>query len=464
MSKKTLIKGGTILTPDNEYVGDLLIEDGKIAMVGTNLNCAADTVVDASGKYILPGGVDQHVHFSFTFKGTSTRGFETSNAAVAGGTTTVIEFVNQKQGQGLIESINNYRKEKADGISMADYAFHIVMTDPRPEVIDEIPSLVDAGYPTMKLFMAYKGQFFHADDEAILKALMKAKDAGITVMVHAENADAVDLLEKQNVKAGHTEPYGHVLSRPPMVEAEATARAIHLAKIADAPLYIVHVTCKEALEEVARARENGQRVCGETCTHYLTLTSDCLAKPNFEGAKYVCSPALRSSEHHEALWKALNLGTINAVSSDHCGFDWEHDKHVGLDDFRNIPNGAPGLQNRLAILWTYGVEAGKITRQKLVDIFSAAPARNAGLDHRKGALNVGYDADVVIYNPKGESIISNDTMLHGVDYCAYEGMKQIGHVDKVFLRGDLVVEDGKYIGHRGQGEFIPRKPFGAAYR
>ena len=462
--RTTLIKNGTIVTTSNEYVGDILIKDGKIAMVGQSLDLQADNVVDAAGKYVLPGGIDQHVHFSFTFKGVSTRGFETSNAAVAGGTTTVIEFVNQVKDKGLIESIEAYRKERADGIAMADYAFHIVMTDPRPEVIDEIPALVEAGYPTMKLFMAYKGQFFHADDEAILKALLKAKDVGITVMVHAENADAVDVLEKANVAAGHTEPYGHVLSRPPMVEAEATARAIHLAKIADAPIYVVHVTCKEALAEVARAREAGQRVCGETCTHYLTLDSENLAKPNFEGAKYVCSPALRSPEHHEALWQALNLGTINAVSSDHCGFSWATDKHFGKDDFRNIPNGAPGLQNRLAILWTYGVETGKISRQTLVELFAAAPARNAGLDHRKGYLNVGYDADIVIYDPNGVTKISNASMLHGVDYCSYEGMDQIGHVDKVFLRGELVVEGGAYIGHEGQGQFIPRKPYGTMYR
>lgn len=461
---KTLIKNGTIVTPTDEFVGDILIDGEKIAAVGQHLDVPADEVVDATGEYVLPGGIDQHVHFSFSFKGTCTRGFETSNAAVAGGTTTVIEFVNQVKDKGLIESIEDYRKAKADGIAMADYAFHIVMTDPRPEVIDEIPSLVDAGYPTMKLFMAYKGQFFHADDEAILKALMKAKEAGVTVMVHAENADAIDVLEKRNVAAGHTEPFGHVMSRPPMVEAEATARAIHLAKIADAPIYIVHVTCKEALAEVARAREAGQRVCGETCTHYLTLDSSNLAKPNFEGAKFVCSPALRSEEHHEALWKELNLGTINAVSSDHCGFDWAHDKHVGIDDFRNIPNGAPGLQNRLGILWTYGVEAGKITRQKLVDVFAAAPARNAGLDHCKGSLNAGYDADIVLYDPKGKHTITNDEMLHGVDYCSYEGMEQIGHVDKVFLRGQMAVKDGKYIGHKGDGRFIPRKPYGTMYR
>ena len=460
----TLIKNGTIITTSNEYVGDILIEGDKIAQIGKNLPAQADKIVDASGKFVLPGGIDQHVHFSFSFKGTCTRGFESSNAAVAGGTTTVIEFINQVKDKGLIESIDNYRKEKVEGKAMADYAFHIVMTDPRDEVIDEIPRLVDAGYPTLKLFMAYKGQFFHADDDAILKALMKAKDAGITVLVHAENADAVDFLEKKNVAEGHTEPYGHVLSRPPMVEGEATARAINLAKMVDAPIYIAHVTCKEALEEIARAREAGQRVCGETCTHYLTLDASNLAKPNFEGAKYVCSPALRSEEHRNKLWQELNLGTINTVSSDHCGFDWEHDKHVGADDFRNIPNGAPGLQNRLAILWTYGVAAGRITRQKLVDVFAASPARNTGLDHRKGFLDVGYDADIVIYDPSGESIISNDTMLHGVDYCSYEGMKQIGHVDTVFLRGEQVVDNGTYIGHAGQGQFIPRKAFGTMYR
>ena len=460
----TLIRKGTIVTTSNEYVGDVLLEQGKIAAIGEHLDMNADHVVDAEGKYVLPGGIDQHVHFSFQFNGTSTRGFETSNAAVAGGTTTVIEFVNQVKGKGLTQSVEDYRRDKADGIAAADYGFHIVMTDPRPEVLDEIPSLVDAGYPTMKLFMAYKGMFFHADDDTILKALMKAKDAGITVMVHAENADAIDVLQKQLITAGRTDPYGHVLSRPPMVEAEATGRAIDLAKIADAPLYVVHVTCKEAIEEIARARLAGQRACGETCTHYLTLDSENLAKPNFEGAKFVCSPALRAVEHHEALWRALNLGTLNAVSSDHCGFDWAKQKHMGRDDFRNIPNGAPGLQNRLGILWTYGVEAGKITRQKLVDIFAAMPARNAGLDHRKGFLSAGYDADVVLYDPRGRSTIANADMLHGVDYCSYEGMEQIGRVEKVFLRGELVVDDGKYVGHKGQGRFIPRKPYGTMYR
>lgn len=461
---KKIIKGGTIVTASNEYVADILIENDKITNIGVNLECRDAKVYDASGKYVLPGGVDQHVHFSFEFNGTKVRGFETSNAAVAGGTTTVIEFVNQVKGKGLIDSIEDYRRENADNIAMADYSFHIVMTDPREEVIDEIPMLADAGYPTMKLFMAYKGMFFHADDDAVLRALKKGKEAGVTVMVHAENADMIDVLQKELVAKGYTEPYGHVLSRPPVVEAEATRRAVYLAQLADAPLYVVHVTCKEALEEIARAYDKGMPVMGETCSHYLVLDESNLAKPDFEGAKYVCSPALRTPDHFEELWKGINNGWLNAVSSDHCGFDFKEQKHMGRDDFRNIPNGAPGLQNRLAILWTYGVETGKITRQKLVDIYASRPARNNGLDYCKGFIEVGYDADIVIYDPNYTGVISNNDSFHGVDYSPYEGMTQKGKVDTVFLRGSEVVKNGEYIGNKGDGKLIKGKPFGTMYR
>lgn len=452
------------MTSADEYVGDILIEDGKIAYVGAPFQASADRVFDAAGKYVLPGGIDQHVHFSFEFCGTSTRGFETSHAALAGGTTTVIEFVNQQSGKGLVESLEAHRAQNVEGVAMADYAFHVVVTDPRPAVINEIPLLAEAGCPSVKLFMAYKGMPFHADDGTILQVMEWAKDAGVTTMVHAENADAIEFLQRSLIERGHTEPYAHILSRPPAVEGEATARAIYLARIAEAPLYIAHVTCREALDEIARARKSGQRVCGETCTQYLVLDDTAAARPGFEGAKYVCSPALRPAEHQGALWTALNLGVINAVSSDHCGFDWEKQKHMGRDDFRRIPNGMPGLQNRLPVLWTHGVEAGNISRQKLVDIFAEAPARNNGLDHRKGRLAAGYDADIVIYDPEGTSLITNESMLHGVDYCAYEGMRQSGRIDRVFLRGDLVVENGRYIGYRGQGRFIPRRPYGLLYR
>lgn len=462
----TLIKNGTIVTSEGEQRADLYMEGESIKAIGQDLPVHADEVIDASGKYVLPGGVDQHVHFSFSYKGSKTRGFETSNAAAAGGTTTVIEFVNQVQGKGLIDTIEDYRKTDADGIAMVDYSFHPVMTDPRDEVIEEIPKLADAGYPTMKLFMAYKGQFFHADDDAILKALQKGKEAGVTIMVHAENADMIDVLTKQLIAEGKTGPYYHAVSRPPVVEAEATRRAIYLAELADAPLYVVHVTCIEALEEIKAACDRGQRIFGETCAHYLVLDESDLAKPDYEGAKYVCSPALRTKEHRDALWEAVDRKWLNAISSDHCGFDFAEQKHMGYGEgksFADIPNGAPSLQNRLNILWTYGVCEGRISRSRLVDLYATMPAKNNGLD-KKGQLAVGFDADVVIFDPDYEGVISYKTNLEGVDYSAFEGMKQKGRPETVFLRGKKIVEDAKYVGQKGQGKLIHCKPYGAAYK
>ena len=461
-----LIKNGTVVTAGGQYKADVLIDGETIVDIGKDITCSADEVVDATGKYVLPGGVDQHVHFSFTYKGSKVRGFETSNAAAVGGTTTVIEFVNQEQGKGLVETIEDYRKTDADGISMVDYAFHIVMTDPRDEVIDEIPKLADAGYPTMKLFMAYKGMFFHADDDAILKALKKGKEAGVTVMVHAENADMIDVATKELIAEGKTGPYYHAVSRPPVVEAEATRRAIYLAEMADAPIYIVHVTCKEALEVIKEAYDKGQKVYGETCSHYLVLDESDLAKPGFEGAKYVCSPALRTEEHRAALWEAVDRKQLNAISSDHCGFDYENQKHMGYGEgnsFADIPNGAPSLQNRLNILWTYGVEEGKISPSRLVDLYATTPAKINGLD-KKGQIAVGYDADIVIFDPDYEGIISVDNNLEDVDYCPFEGFKQKGRPETVFLRGKKIVDNAEYIGDKGDGVLVKGKPFGESYK
>ncbi len=462
-----LIKNGTVVTSEGECKADVYVKGETIAAIGKGLEPkVGDDIIDAEGKYILPGGVDQHVHFSFTYKGSKTRGFETSNAAAVGGTTTLIEFVNQEKGKGLVETIDDYRRTDADGIAMVDYSFHSVMTDPRDEVIEEIPKLVDAGYSTMKLFMAYKGQFFHADDDAILKALYKGKEAGITIMVHAENADMIDVATKQLIAEGKTGPYYHAVSRPPVVEAEATRRAIYLAEMAEAPIYIVHVTCKEALEEIKAAYAKGQRVFGETCSHYLILDESDLAKPDFEGAKYVCSPALRTQEHRDALWEAVDRKWLNAISSDHCGFDFAEQKHMGFGEgksFADIPNGAPGLQNRLNILWTYGVCEGKISRSRLVDLFATMPAEINGLEN-KGRLAVGYDADIVIFDPDYEGIISAKTNLEGVDYSPFEGFKQKGRPETVFLRGQKIVDKAEYIGHKGQGKFVPGKPYGAAYK
>lgn len=458
-----LIKNGTIVTAIDEYVGDILVEGEKIVSIGKDLGVNADEVVDAKGMYVLPGGVDQHVHFSFDYKGSKVKGFETSNAALVGGTTTLIEFVNQKPGKGIAESIKEYEKEEVKGVAMVDYAFHGVVFEATEELFKEIPYLPESGIPTLKLFMAYKGFPYHCDDEDVFKALKASRDTGVTIMVHAENADVIDVLQKELLAKGETGPYGHALSRPPHVEVEATQRAISLAKLADAPLYVVHVSAKGAMEAIRDASNNGMPIYGETCTHYLTLDVENLNKPNFEGAKYVCSPALRTKEHRDALWTAVRKGWLNAISSDHCGFNWKIQKHMGKDDFTGIPNGAPGLENRLGVLWTKGVEEGNITRQQLVDLYATTPAKVNGIDYKKGHLGIGYDADIVLYNPEYKSIITNETSLQGVDYSPYEGMEQIGRPEKVFLRGKLVVDDGKYIGKEGQGEFVPGKAFGLAY-
>lgn len=460
---KTLLKNCKVITAKSEYDGDILIENGIIKKVGTDINEGDCKIVDVNGKYVMPGGVDQHVHFSFDYKGSKVRGFETSNAAAIGGTTTVIEFVNQIKGKGLVESITDYIEEEVKNEAMVDYAFHSVMTDPRDEVIDEIPLLAKAGFPTMKLFMAYKGLFFHADDDTILKALLKAKDAGVTIMVHAENADMIDVLQKNLIAEGKTGPYSHVLSRPPIVEAEATKRAIYLADLAGAPIYIVHVSCKEAVDEIVKSYNNGSFVYGETCSHYLILDESNLNKPGFEGAKYVCSPALRSEEHRDVLWNSIEKGFLNAVSSDHCGFNWKEQKHMGYDCFADIPNGAPGLENRLAVLWTYGVEKKRISKQKLVELFSTNPAKINGISHRKGDIAPGLDADIIVFDPTYKGVMGNENSLQGVDYCAFEGMEQIGRVEKVFLRGKLIVDDAKYIGSKGEGTLIKGNPFGSCY-
>ena len=467
MTGTTLIKNGTILTAEEEYRGDILIRGEKISVIADEIIPEQDwEVLDASGMYVMPGGVDQHVHFSFNYKGSKVRGFETSHAAAVGGTTTLIEFVNQEQGKGLVESIQDYIKSDVDGIAMVDYAFHSVMTDPRDEVIEEIPKLAEAGFPTMKLFMAYKGMFFHADDDTILKALKKGRAAGMTIMVHAENAEMIDVLSKELIREGKTEPYYHAVSRPPVVEAEATRRAIYLAELADAPLYVVHVSCKEAMEIIREAYSKGQKVYGETCSHYLVLDTEDLAKPNFEGAKYVCSPALRTQEHRDALWEAIDKKWLNAVSSDHCGFDWKEQKHMGFGEgksFADIPNGAPSLQNRMNILWTYGVCEGKISRQRFVDLACTMPARINGLEE-KGHIGVGYDGDLVLFDPSYEGVISVENNLEDVDFCPFEGFVQKGRADTVLLRGQVIVKNGKYAGQKGQGKLIHGKPYGDSYK
>lgn len=458
-----LIKNGTIVTAADEYRADVLVDRGKIVAIGSGLDNRATEFVDAQGRYVLPGGIDQHTHFALPFGGTCTRGFETTTAAIVGGTTTVVDFAPQVAGLGLGDSAIKHNEEQAKDKAATDYAFHGIVLDVSERLFDEIPTLADAGVPTVKLFMAYKGTPFMVDDGTLYRYLRDAKAHGITVMVHAENGDIVDLLQKDSVRAGRLEPRYHAATRPPLVEAEATTRAMSLAAMADAPIFVVHVTCRQAAAAIRTAYLAGQRAYGETCPHYLTLTVDNLAKPDFEGAKYVCSPPLRSQEHLDALWQSVSRGWLQVIGSDHCGFDWATQKHIGRDDFTKIPNGAPGVQYRMAVMWTHGVETGKITRQKFVDLCCTAPARFNGLFPRKGHIAVGSDADLVIWDAGYRGTMGVAGSLEDVDFSPYEGMEQKGRAEKVFLRGTLTADAGAFVGELGQGTWVKGEPFGAAY-
>ena len=460
---KVLIKNGTIVTAVDEFVGDILIDDEKIVKIGKNLDDASDSTYDATGKYVLPGAVDQHTHFDFTFGNSTCVGWESSDAGIVSGTTTVIDFVNQRVGWSVKDSVDKYEEDKVAGITCCDYGFHSVVFDPNEALFKEIEKFPEYGMPTCKLFMAYKGHPYHCDDDSVLKALQASVDVGVTIMLHAENADMIDVLQKQTIAKGITDPIGHAISRPPIVEAEAVSRAAYLAKLAEAPVYIVHVTSKEAMGVIREEYVRGTGIFGETCTHYLITTRDKLELPNFEGAKFVCSPALRTQDHLDELWTAIRKGWLNAVSSDHVGFNWAVHKHAGKDSFVKIPNGAPGLENRVPMMWTEGVAKGKITRNKFVELCCTNPAKINGIFPQKGTLAIGSDADIVIFDPDFKSIVTNKDSLHRVDYSAYEGREQVGRADKVFLRGKLVADQGKYLGKNGDGKFISGKPFGLCY-
>lgn len=457
-----LIKNGTIVTAESEFKADLYAENDKITAIGQNLDYNADEVVDASGKYVLPGGVDEHVHMG-SFDSLS---FETTNAAAVGGTTTVVDFPGQPEGFSIRESIKKANEENAVGVAMVDYSFHGMVMDPTDELIEEISVLPEAGISTLKFFMGYKGTPYYSDDDVIFKALQKAKDAGVTIMVHAENGAVVNVLKEQLIKEGKTEPKFHADSSPAVMEAEATKRAIYLSKATDAPLFVVHVTCREAMEEIRDANISGVPVYGETCTHYLTLTKEKLAEENFEGAKYVCSPPLRTKKDNEALWEALNKNWLLAVGSDHAanigGF--ENDKKKGIGNFTKIPPGCPGMQDRLRLLWTHGVEEGKISKQRFVEIASTAPAKICGLYPKKGQLAVGSDADIVIYDSEVDNTITVENSCQGTDYNTFESMKVKGQVEKVYLRGNLIAENGQFTGKKGQGKYVKTKPYGLCFQ
>jgi len=460
----TLIKGGKVVTSTDTFKADILIKGEKIAAIGLGLDKMADEIVDARGKLLLPGGIDAHTHFSILFMGAKAPGFDTAKAAAVGGTTTIVDFVPQPAGKSLVQSLKLHRQNEADGKSAVDYGLHAMIQDSTQKtILSDLPKLVELGVPTLKAFMAYKGTPFNCPDDVIFQLLQESKKHGMMVMLHAENGDMIDVLQKQLLAEKKTAPKWHAVSRPEVVEAEATQRGILLAKTAGAPVFIVHISCEEAMTAVREAYNAGQPVFGETCPHYLVLDVANLAKPGFEGAKYVCSPALRPKKHFKPLWESLEKGWLQTVGSDHAAFSFKKAKVMGKDDFAKIPNGCPGAQDRLHILYTYGVKTGKLSLNRLVDVFATAPAKFNGLYPRKGSLIVGADADIVIFDPKYKGVISVKTSLQEMDYNTFEGMKQIGRCDKVYIRGQLVAEKGKYLAGEGFGQFIPGKPYGAAY-
>jgi dihydropyrimidinase len=453
-----LISGGTVVSASGAEPADVLVVGERIAAVvkpGFSVTGGAAQVIDASGKYVLPGGVDVHTHMEMPFGGThSSDTFETGTRAAAwGGTTTIIDFAVQPKGGSLLAALDTWHG-KADHHCAIDYGFHMIVSDVNETTLKEMAACVDAGVTSFKLFMAYPGVFYATDGE-ILLAMQQAARIGALTMMHAENGIAIDQLVAQAVAAGHTEPVNHGLTRPPELEAEATGRAITLAGVTGAPLYIVHLSATQALAAVAEARDAGQQVFAETCPQYLYLSLDDLARPGFEGAKYVCSPPLRPREHQDNLWRGLRANDLSVVSTDHCPFCFADQKELGRGDFAKIPNGIPGVEHRMDLLHQ-GVAAGQLSLPRWVEVAATTPARMFGLYPRKGVLAPGSDADIVIYDPAAEQELSARTHHMNVDYSAYEGMRITGRVDTVLSRGTVLVESGEYRGAPGHGSFLRR--------
>src|SRR6516225_10750418 len=457
----TLITGGTVVSATGRAQADVLIDGETITAVlapgsqllGTDLKASVDTVVDATGKYVIPGGIDAHTHMEMPFGGTfSVDTFETGTRAAAhGGTTTIIDFAVQAKGTSLLATLDKWH-EKADGNCAIDYGFHMIVSDVNDATLKEMESCIGAGVTSFKMFMAYPGVFYATDGE-ILLAMQQAARSGATVMMHAENGIAIDQLVAQALAAGRTDPVYHGLSRPPELEGEATSRAITLAQVADCPLYIVHLSATQALEAVAEARDGGQNVFAETCPQYLFLSVDDLARPDFEGAKFVASPPLRPKDHQDSLWKGLRTNDLSVVSTDHCPFCFKDQKELGRRDFSKIPNGMPGVEHRMDLLHQ-GVAAGQMTLPRWVEVSSTTPARMFGLYPRKGVIAAGSDADIVIYDPRARQTLSAATHHMNVDYSAYEGLKITGQVVTTLSRGRAVIDGGEYRGTTGHGTFL----------
>jgi dihydropyrimidinase len=459
-----LIKGGRIVTASDDYVADVYVDRETVTLIGKSLKVDADTVIDARGKYVLPGAIDPHTHIEMPFGGTVTCDDFTSGtvSAAFGGTTTLVDFCLQLPGQRFPEALAAWHEKIERCPPVIDVGFHIAITDLHTGgTLADLAKVPQEGVTSYKLFMAYKGAVM-VDDETLYKVMQVAHTTGALVMVHAENGDVIDVLVKQALAEKKTDPIWHAWTRPPITEGEATNRAIQLAHMAGAPLYVVHVSCREAIEPIERAREADWAAWGETCTQYLFIDESALKKPRFEGAKYVYTPPPRTKEHQAALWKALHAGTLSVVSTDHCPFKWRGQKTLGKGDFSKIPNGGVGIENRMHMMFSGGVRKGRISLNRMVELCSTAPARFFGLYPRKGTVAIGSDADLVVWDPRKKHTISAKTHRSNSDYTLFEGTTVTGAPKAVLVRGQVIVQDDKLVAKPGAGRFVRRSTFGGA--
>jgi dihydropyrimidinase len=459
---KTLIKNGHIVTAVDSYVADILIEGSTVVLIGTNLEGIAGTVdktIDGTGKLVIPGGIDPHTHLDLPFGGSSSSDdFETgTRAAALGGTTTIVDFAVQYRGQSLNEALDVWFA-KAEGKASIDYGFHMIVTDLPDERLPELKGLINQGIPSFKMFMAYPGVFL-VDDGTIFKAMTTAGDAGGLICMHAENGVVIDVLVKRALAEGKTGPKYHALTRPTRAEAEGVHRAIAIAEMANAPVYIVHLSCYDALKEVQAARDLGLPAFAETCPQYLFLDYSYYEQDGFEGAKYVMTPPLRDKSNQEQLWKGLRGNDLQVISTDHCPFCFKEQKDLGRNDFSKIPNGGPGVEHRMSLIYDGGVFQKRISLNRFVELTSTAASKIFGMFPRKGTIAVGSDADIVIFDPNREQTISAKTHHMRVDYSAYEGRTVRGVTETVLSRGDVIVENGTFKGKAGSGRFLKRSTF-----
>jgi len=461
---RTLIKNGLVVTADASFEADVVIVDGKIDAVSRRASGAvetalaglvADETIDATGKYVVPGGIDAHTHMELPFGGTFAKDtFESGTKAAAhGGTTMIVDFAVQPKGAALRDGLDVWMA-KAEGNAVLDYGFHMIMSDVNDASLAEMDQLVAEGIPDFKLFTAYPGVFLSPDDH-IFRAMKQTRKNGGMIMMHAENGPVIDVIAADLVASGMTDPIGHGLARYPILEGEATNRCIRLAEAAGVPVYFVHLSSRDALEAVTAARGRGSMAFAETCPQYLFLSIDDMGN-GFEGAKYVCSPPLRPKDHQEDLWRGLRTDILQLVGTDHCPFDFEGQKELGRGDFRKIPNGLPAIEDRVDLLHHGGVVGGRISRERWVEIASTAPAKMFGMYPQKGAIAVGSDADILVYDPNRKRTISAATHHMDVDYSLFEGWEIQGASDVVMSRGTVLVRDGQWVGPAGHGQFVRR--------